>query len=395
MNASISPVFKKPLNRTQETRRTIGLQFSAEHFPASPAFAHFLHYATTGEHAFDTLHDWGNQVTESLWRNRDNSPEHRAMVQSMVNQAINTPLGRNLATKAYNLFGDFLVGNPNALMNLRQSHRHIFVVSAPRHGGSYLTKELLRATGIDPLSVPVYMGHDGYPSARPDWYVNHDDESVPMTRRTMQQTAEWMVMAHWFFRDNRPVDGMPTIVKKGLKMVYAAPFFRGTFGPQSEWVVAVRHPAASCISTYEKSGGLPKDGLFPKSPRSTIEHWIMDSWTFEGVTPEQVSTKSYFSAYLHYWIRYHQWMATGGLFANNRHLTILAYHPDIMESFIRKQRERFGASDLFPEKFLAKPRAALEHPDWISEAAAPIQDMQTLWRSFGVEFPSHILSEAY
>ncbi|MGK9451766.1 hypothetical protein ACSSZE_10995 [Acidithiobacillus caldus] len=142
-------------------------------------------------------------------------PEFRQIVRDAANRAFNTPVGRDLTMRAYNLFGDLLVGNPGTLANL-QKRRHIFVVSAPRHGGSYLTKELYRATGIDPSQVPNYIAHDGFPDCSPNWYTSRDGQDVPATRTTIQQTAEWLVMADYFFREQlqRPVDGLPTLVKR-------------------------------------------------------------------------------------------------------------------------------------------------------------------------------------
>lgn len=380
-----------------QPNHTLGLQFTAEHFPVSSTFALFLELAVFGTSSIPPNLDWGDQVTEKMHAPGASLPEFRKIVRDVANRAFNTPLGRDLTMRAYNLFGDLLVGNPRTLGHLQGARRHIFVISAPRHGGSYLTKELYRAVGIDPAQVPNYLAHDGYPDCGLSWYTQRDGQDVPATRTTIQQTAEWVVMADYFFRDRgrpmpttRQLDALPTFVKKGTKMVYQGPFFRETFGPLSEWAVIVRHPVPACVSLYEKAGGLPTDGKFPTRPRSAIERWVLDAWLNEGVPPEKVGEMPYFAAYLHYWMRYHQALAAGGLLnPGKQRLTILGYSPDELEGFVRAQLDRFGvAENPEPEKFHASDKARNRHPDWILEAEPVIAGMRSLWESFGLELPN-------
>lgn len=361
-----------------------GLHFSSEHFPVSSTFALFLELAAFGKSSIEPNLDWGDQVTEKMHGPGASLPEFRKIVRDAANRAFNTPVGRELTLKAYNLFGDLLVGNPQTLANLQTTRRYIFVVSAPRHGGSYLTKELYRATGINPARVPNYLAHDGYPDCGQNWYTSRDGQDIPATRTTIQQTAEWIVMSDFFFRNQvRPLEGLPTFVKKATKMVYMGSFFRETFGPLAEWIVIVRHPVPACVSLYEKAGGLPADGLFPLRPRSVIERWVLEAWERDGIPRMEVAKLPYFTAYLRYWVRYHQALATGGLLCPaKQRLTILPYEPDQIEGFVRGQLERFGvASDLEPERFHASDTAWKRHPDWVREAHADVRRIEDLRES--------------
>ncbi|MEY2335867.1 hypothetical protein [Acidithiobacillus ferrianus] len=377
-----------PAIRSENDKNTLGLRFTADHFPVSASFAIFLEQMAFGESTLDVNMDWGDQVTEKMNGRPADLGAFAAKVKSAANRAFNTPVGRSIALHAYNMFGDLLTGNTQVIGGIQTTRRYVVVVSAPRHGGSYLTKELYRATGVDHKTVPNFLAHDGYPDGGPFWYNMSDGLSVPATRTTIQQTAEWLIMSDWFFRDMHPVDGYKSFVKKGTKMVYHADFFQGTFGPLTEWVVIVRHPVAGCVSLYEKAGGLPEDGLFPIRARSVIERWVMESWIRDGFTPKQVGAMPYFTAYLHYWMRYHQTMAIGGMLRGNRRMTVLGYHPDQAESFIKGQLNRYGvASDPNPEKFYCSGKAGKLHPDWVAEAAPVIADMKRLWASFGVELP--------
>lgn len=372
-------------------KNTLGLRFTAEHFPASASFAIFMETAAFGESSIKDNPDWGDQVTEKLTGHKEPHAEFARKVKEAANKSFNTPLGRTLGLRAYNMFGDLLTGNSKTLSGIQSDRRYLIVVSAPRHGGSYLTKELYRAVGVESKEVPNYLAHDGYPDAAPFWFRATDGQSVPATRNTIQQTAEWLIMSDWYFRNLKPTDGLKTIVKKGTKMIYMADFFRETFGTLTEWVIAVRHPVASCISTYEKSGGLPEDGLFPAKPRSVIERWVMDAWSRDAIPPSQIAKKPYFTAYLHYWLRYHQIMMVGGMLRGNRRATILGYHPGTMESFITQQIERFAvAENPKPETFFASQKAQERHPDWMHEARPVIESISTLWESFGVKLPNEI-----
>ncbi len=369
--------------------QTLALHFTAEHFPVSSTFALFLELAVFGKSTIPPNLDWGDQVTEKMHGPGASLPDFIKIVRESANRAFSTPLGRDLTLRSFNLFGDLLVGNPATLARIQAQRRHIFVISAPRHGGSYLTKELYRATGIDPTTVPNYLAHDGYPDCTPTWYTSEGPMAVPATRKAMQQTAEWIIMADYYFRDRPAVAGLPTFVKKGTKMVYLGPFFRETFGPHAEWVVIVRHPVPACVSLYEKAGGLPDNGLFPAHPRSVIERWVMESWALDGVSRVEVAKMPYFTAYLHYWQRYHVALATGGLLlGKQQRRTILGYVPESCESFIQGQLARFAvAEDPTPETFHASEKARNRHPDWMREAESTVNDVSRIWQMMGLEFP--------
>lgn len=81
-------------------------------------------------------------------------------------------------------------------------------------------------------------------------------------------------------------------------------------------------------------------------------------------------------------------MAVDGMIRSNRHITVLGYHPDQTESFIKDQLNRYDvASDPNPEKFSCSGKAGTLHPDWVAEAAPVVADMRRLWASFGVDLP--------
>src|SRR5690606_26151326 len=100
----------------------------------------------------------------------------------------------------------------------------------------------------------------------------------------------------------------------------------------------VRHPVASAISTYEKSGGLPENGKF--AVRGNIEEWVRRDLAYTGVDPAAILQMDYFDAYLRYWEQYHYYVATTGLSAN-RNITVVPYNAAHMTAVARRWHTRF------------------------------------------------------
>lgn len=378
----------------------IGFAFDAVDFPVSATFAIFLDAVTEGGVYQDVERDWGDQVTEKMSPSLQRDiAKFGQQIREAANKAFRTPLGKTLTLRAYQFLASLMAGNQSFLEDLQNHNRFIFVVSAPRHGGSYLTKELIRSLGKQYQDFPAYFMHDGFPDIRQAW-ISHDGmEQLPMTRRAMQQTAEWIVMADWFFRLDAPTADDPTAIpnivgrkalrtipKKATKAIYEARFFRDVFGTFAEYVVPVRHPAAACLSLVEKAGGMTDNGCFPRYPRSAIEGWVLESWAQDGVGSIEVAQKPYFTAYLHYWLRYNQIMATNGLFLNNKKLTILPYTKNAFEGYLQRQHDRFRSRKTV-ESMHIHGKVSERYPHWVRESTATLDHIESLWDSFGVQFP--------
>ena len=365
----------------------ISLQLSGEQFPVSATFVHFLD-ALTGQSFLKNADEfqWGDQVTERMRVGQRNTPAFRKAVLEAGRGAWQTPIGRGMIERAYGIFLALLQGDARFLGNLQSRNRFIFVTSFPRSGGSYLTKGLFRAIGKTHDDFPAWFAHDGFPNGMDGWYTEDGMDLSPMVRTTIQQTAEWIAMADWYFREDGPKEGLRTIPKKATKMVYNGWFFRETFGPATEWVVPVRHPAAACRSLVDKAGGMTEHGLFPEHPRSTIEQWVLDAWKTDGISETEVARMPYFTAFLHYWKRYHQVLVTRGLASGNRRLRVLAYGREDFESYLQEQSARF-ASPLPVEPMHIGKSARETHPEWVREAEETLYRVRDLWADYGVRMP--------
>ena len=122
-------------------------------------------------------------------------------------------------------------------------------------------------------------------------------------------------MAELYFAARPRHSGKIVVPKKLCNAVYPGSFFHSILGETAEHIVTLRHPAAACLSTYEKSGGLPPGGRF--GVRSTIEEWCWRDVTSTGSSEDQLAALDYFGVYLRYWELYHHQLAITGLFASS------------------------------------------------------------------------------
>ena len=240
----------------------VEIKFTDREFPVSAVFIDFL-YRHLRREAFDT--SWHDQLSEELVsagsEKRDNAETH-------VLEVLQDPEGQRIVYRSYELLTAFLTGAPEQLRNFHERYRFICVVGVPRHGGSYLTKELFRALGTDHRTVPNVVAHDGFPDASPFDFSQGYNAYTTM----MQNMAEYLAMVEEFFADSRMHRNRVVVPKKATKAAYHGAYFERALGPGAEYVVTLRHPVPACISTYEKSTGLPADGRF--AVRGNIEEWV-------------------------------------------------------------------------------------------------------------------------
>lgn len=151
----------------------------------------------------------------------------------------------------------------------------------------------------------------------------------------------------------------------------------------------MRHPTASCISTFEKSGGLPTDGKF--KIRSHIESWISrDIEYLTGKKPDE--SDDYFDCYLQYWENFHYSLVSSGLFGN-RNVSILPFTSKHLNSAATSFYQRFDSSSEV-DNFITKKRKA-PSPEWVSKGDEAVSRVANMWRSFGHAFPTEDILNNY
>lgn len=349
--------------------------------PISPAMIEFLDRRISGK-----PHEasWADQLSETLV---PTEAERRfQFAQSVADKVLQHPLGQQAIYRAYDLLTAITIGSMQKLRAIQERYRFICVIGCPRHGGSYLIKELFLALGHDPDRVPNEVAHDGFPNLTPFAL----DERYNAYTAMNQQMAEYLTMVEIYFAKSRTENGYTIVPKKATKAVYQGALFSAVLGPKTEYIITLRHPVAACISTYEKSNGLPLDGRF--DVRGNIEEWAKRDAMWQGMSEGEILRSDYFDLYLRYWEHYHYNLALTGL-AANKNWTIVPYGKERMMDYARKFHERFG-SKAAPAEFKVFDKRS-RHPEWNAKAPAAIARVAQVWKSAGLTFPVDEVAEGW
>ncbi len=354
----------------------MGIEFKLtdRELPASPAFVDFLAQHLSGRPPVHEI--WAEQHAEGL--SPSGIDPHRAAEAAKIVMGSST--GRERVARAYTLLHALLIGSLTPLQELQLRFRFINIVGIPRTGGSYLTAELYRSLGMLPEQVPHAIAHDSFPEAAP-FQLEPGSNSWIVSLKTM---AEYLTMVETFFGQRNTREGKIVVPKKLTKAVYAGAFFASVLGEDAEYLVTVRHPVASCLSTYEKSGGLPVNGHF--AVRSNIEAWCRRDIQHSGARERPLSGGDYFDAYLAYWERYHYALAQTGL-SSSTHLQVFAYGDVRLREQAQTYHNRYR-SGITASQVWVSDRARLRHPEWLARAEPAIDRVAATWKSVGMRFPA-------
>ena len=357
----------------------VEVKFTDRDLPVSPGFIEFLHHRICHQ-PLDT--SWHDQVSETLVPAEFEKRVQHA--ESVADQVLQNPLGQQAIYRAYELFTAILLGKIEKLDSIHQRYRFICVIGCPRHGGTYLTKHLFAALGFDPAQVPNMIAHDGFPDSASFHLAPQHNGYTAM----MQQTAEYLAMVEVFFSADGPAGERVIVPKKATKAAYHGAFFSKIWGPDTEYILTLRHPVPACVSTYEKSTGLPAGGKF--AVRGNIEEWACRDNVGLGADPERIFERDYFDVYLQYWEHYHHQLALSGL-AAAPHRTVVAYGRDRLMRCARNYCERLGHPVGLEEfkEFELRGR----HPDWDRRAEPAIRRVADVWDLVGLGFPIGELME--
>ena len=358
----------------------VSLTFTDEQFTLAPLFMDFLYRHYRG--SFEPQR-WHDQLSEGLTQDEDLVRTATAHAAEMMQD----PRAQKAVLRSYELLSAFLTGDAEQLKPFHYRYNFICVVGAPRHGGSYLTKQLFRALGHDATRVPNAIAHDGFPDATPFDF----DQGYSAYTRMMHNMAEYLSMVEIYFANGRAFESMIPVPKKATKAAYQGGFFDRVLGPNAEYVITLRHPVPAAISTYEKSGGMPADGRF--AVRGNIESWVRRDISYAGTSYEKSAAMSYFDAYLGYWEHYHYHLLLSGLRLNPK-WRIVAYGRERLQEMAASYFRRFGSTES-PETFKVFDQRD-RHPDWMAKAEPVVRRVAAVWQAAGVvDFPLAELMEAW
>jgi hypothetical protein len=342
-------------------------------FALSPAFVEFL--AVCLQSATYDEAKWFDQTGEKM---SERWPQVVEKADAYLQRLKLDERASRLIERANSWFEKLIQGDLQALNSLHARCTFIAVIGIPRTGGTYLTAELFSALGYDKERVHGAIAHDGFPDARPFRLRGNGNPWIG----ALASMAQYLTAIELFFALETASEPV-FIPKKATKAIYAPELFGAIFGRRAQYFVTVRHPIESCISTYERSGGLPAGGSF--KVRSIMEQWIRRDNLFIGSTRAQLLDMSYFEAYIRYWEQYHIRMAMSGLLAR-KDCTVIPYGKDNMEILAARLHTRFH-SKRAPEPFLSKRGLLERHPAWITRSEEALQRVDAVWRTCGVAFP--------
>ncbi len=339
--------------------------------------AHFIDFlARWMDDNYLAVEPWPDQISENL----RSSADTKLSAQMRFERLMTSVKAQEKVLRAKEWFLHLSKNDKSALDRFQDNFKFIAVIGVPRTGGSYLTAEIYRSLGYDPTKVPSVIAHDGHPEARPALFQSETNDWIEL----ITSVSEYLTMVEIFFLKTSS-DGPQIVPKKLLKAVYAGGFFRNLLGPEAEFIITVRHPIDCCVSTYDKSGGIPENSKI--MVRSTIEKWIKRDILFYGIEEKSFSDMEYFSAYIKYWELYYINLAVCGLLSKrNYRVSVFSDLEDVASDFHR----RFGSGKYVNRLVVSEPRH-LRHREWNERALEAIARVSSVWRLFGMEFPERRL----
>ena len=350
--------------------------------PPTFHFIRFIYSAIKGTDYFDG--NWHSQEDEVLFSD-DTTVEDMNRKAKAVGE---DEQGKQYLLRSYGIFRELFVGKINTLSKITAKHRFFFIIGFPRTGGTYLTKQLYQAAGFDYRNVQNSIAHDGFPHLS---YLTLNAKGNAYTRGLLQ-LAEYLTMIESFFGGSKGPDyrSRKVVPKKFTKAVYNFDLVKDIFGPDSEYIVTLRHPLSVCKSVLDRCGGMPEDRKF--AVRSNIETWALRDWIHWGMPEKEVLRMDYVKCIIGYWKRYHLQMAMAGI-PKMPTASIVPYGKEHMTGFVRQLYSKLGVGNE-PEAFkqAAPPSFSAEDEE---EARKAIEEVEAMWKGLGMEFPTEALAARF
>src|SRR3989344_3318575 len=201
----------------------IEIKLTDKELPISPPLIEFLHrHISGGNHSSG----WHNQLQESL---SNDAAETLAVAERNIAEVLRHPLAVQTINRSYQILLCIMFGGMAILQELQSRYKFIVVVGYARSGGSYLTKHLFQAIGLDAARTPRVIAHDGFPDPQPFSLEAQNNGYITM----MRHMAEYLSMVEVFFSGRQPVDGRIIVPNKTYQAAYYGAFFNRILGPDT------------------------------------------------------------------------------------------------------------------------------------------------------------------
>lgn len=330
----------------------------------------------------DGSYDWADQTTDFL--------ADLPALPGFDPALFETPLSQKAFHDVIQLVLAMVRGDYGFIRNYLNELSFVFIIGYPRTGGSYLTKSIIKTIGLDHKHVPEPLAHDSFPNIMDCWYEGEGRQPLSYLYESFIQLAELFVLCKLYYpmKTKLGPQGLWLAPKKIHKAVHAGHGFKMLFHQlQAKYLLTIRNPLPIAISIYEKSGGLPENGLFPAhNQRSAIETMIVHDLLMEGYSMNEIANLDYYAAVEKSWVRFYSKMATSGLFSNNRSdVDIVPYNKEALQNIARSYQAARQIQDA-PEDFHINNKSDA-YPAWKQQAEKTLHTMKMHWQSLGLTFP--------
>ncbi|MHB8424700.1 MAG: hypothetical protein ACYDB9_06020 [Gammaproteobacteria bacterium] len=290
-------------------------------FPVSGAFLDFVCRKLEGSRFEDV--DWLDQVTEKFTANRSIVD---SMAKSNASAVLSSSVGRKVIEELYQVLTWILSGDSLSLAKYFKGYRFVWIVGAPRTGGTFLLNRALQHYRVssDLLNLPAFVVHDG----TPDIAYPGPVRSVNVLAHSAMQMAELAIAIKLLY------PSPCVVVKKALKYAFAGPLFDSVFGEPYEVVVTVREPLPVAWSVMQKCK--LKYGKYTRSFRihCPIDELVQNlCLTYFGLDFYKLRGYSYASAVCMFWSAFYQLLASS--LTDVRNVEVVAFG-ESMADFVKR-----------------------------------------------------------
>jgi hypothetical protein len=289
--------------------------------------------------------NWYDQHKEtSFFRAKKECKEHQDQLATELTEKGGEKLD-TMIKAVYTTYRRLVLGKLDEIPSLDKI-APIFVVGLPRSGGTYITKQLFKAVGIDYKTVSYTLGHDGMPSPEPVTY-SEDINGDIVNSRTMfyLRLSEFIVMATDFYlnRDEAVYNGDRVVFPKKLcNLIYDYNMFKHIF-PHASYIVTYRNPRGFLGSMMDKSG--VEDPTSEFRIKIAIERWAEELLLAKGHELTNENSFQYYQIMVNYHKHYYQELARSGILSNPN--TIIAEFGKSMEKVVPEVIGMEGDYDKF------------------------------------------------
>lgn len=281
------------------------LNLKGNHFPISKAFLIFLAKEFGGATEYDDTIYWGDQHLET-----NQPPLNTQNLNNVISSIKDKDVVKFLINKAHHIAGNLLISNKELIDSLQNNYKFYLIVSPPRSGGTYITKNLYKSLGINPKLLPSFFGHDGFPSVNQEWYKKNSNGYINFVQSTVWQFSEWLTMADYYLPKIIDNSGKRVIIIKIIKSHNNLNFFRSLLGGNACFILNKRSIIDLYFSVIDKAGGIDNNDI-STNPRNNIESWIINEYLSQKHNVNNIK-ESYIEILGRYYYSFYMRILSGG-----------------------------------------------------------------------------------